>query len=469
MKMKAALCLFFLTGPAFATPPVLPEFPPLHFTPSKPTRTVLPNGLVLYLLEDHELPLIRVEMYYQGGTQADPIDKIGLGSIFGEALTEGGSLSHPPEEIEKILDRKAASISFGIELENGEGAMSCRKEDFDAIFALFTDLILHPQFRKDKFELARAKALDGLRRLNDDPEEVARREFRRVMYGDHHPYARIPSPAMLKNIKREDLLAAHQRFFRPNGAAIAISGDFKSAEMLEKCKSAFSGWAKSDVQWPAIPAPVQSQEKRLFYIQRSINQSQIRIGELGLARHNPDHFAWEVFNELWGGGATSRLFRTVRTELGLAYSVGSGYSEPGERGLILAVSQTRGSQTIAAAQAILKIEQEVQQAPFTDKEISDAKESIVNRFVENFTSSAQIASYMMNLDFFGFPADYLDTYTQKISHVTAQDLKRVGRAYLHPDQSTILVMGDLSTFEKPVATLGKPQEIKVIDYAQEEP
>ena len=152
----------------------------------------------------------------------------------------------------------------------------------------------------------------------------------------------------------------------------------------------------------------------MFYIQKPINQSQIRIGEFGLARHSPDHFAWEVFNELWGGGGTSRLFRTVRTELGLAYSVGSGFSEPQERGLIVAVSQTRGSQTIAAANAILKINQDVREAPFTPQEISDAKESIRNRFVENFTSSEQIASYMMNLEYFGFPADYLETYTQNI-------------------------------------------------------
>ena len=164
-------------------------------------------------------------------------------------------MTHPPEEIEKILDRKAASISFSIDLENGSGAMSSRKEDFDAVFGLFTDLILHPQFQKDKFELAKAKALESLRRMNDDPEEVARREFRSAMYGAHHPYARIPSPEMIKNIKREDLLAAHKRFFRPNGSWIAVSGDFQAAEMLAKLKSALGAWAKSDVHWPEIPAP----------------------------------------------------------------------------------------------------------------------------------------------------------------------------------------------------------------------
>jgi len=124
---------------------------------------------------------------------------------------------------------------------------------------------------------------------------------------------------------------------------------------------------------------------------------------------------------------------------------------------------------MAAAQAIPKITQELREAPFTDKENSDAKGSIRNRFVENFTSSSQIASYVMNLEYFGFPPDYLDTYTQHIAQVSAEDLRRMGQTYLHPETSTILVLGDLSTFDKPVSTLGKPQEIKPVDYSQEEP
>src|SRR5205807_1051496 len=159
-----------------------------------------------------------------------------------------------------------------------------------------------------------------------------------------------------------------------------------------KLRSAFGAWEKSDIRWPDIPAPPAPQERRVYYIQRPINQTQIRMGDFGLARHSPDHFAWEVYNELWGGGATSRLFRSVRTEQGLAYAVGSGYSEPAQKGLIVAICQTRGSETLAAVQSILKISQDVREAPFTPKEISDAKEAIRNRFIENFTSSAQIAS-----------------------------------------------------------------------------
>src|SRR6476620_11803522 len=126
LQRAALLCSLFTllcALPCSATPPKLPEFPPLEFHPPKPTRTVLDNGLVVFLLEDHELPLINVGLFYKAGTQWDPIDKIGLGSIFGEAMSYGGTLTRSPEDIEKTLNRKAASINFSIGLENGDGSM----------------------------------------------------------------------------------------------------------------------------------------------------------------------------------------------------------------------------------------------------------------------------------------------------------------------------------------------------------
>ena len=237
-------------------------------------------------------------------------------------------------------------------------------------------------------------------------------------------------------------------FYAPMPVGLRFRGIFKALKCWRKLEMRSRLGPSRTFNGQLLRSKRRRQAKRVFYIQRPINQSQIRIGDFGLVRHSPDHFAWEVFNELWGGSATSRLFRTVRTQLGLAYSVGSGYSEPAEKGLIVAVSQTRGPQTIAATQAILSITEESKQASFTEKEISDAKESIRNRFVENFTSSAQIAAYVMNLEYFGFPPDYLETYTEHIGQVSADDLHRVGGTYLHPDQSTILVMGDLSTFRE---------------------
>jgi zinc protease len=454
-------------SPSFANPPVLPQFPPLEFHPPKPSRVVLPNGLVIFLLEDHELPLIHVDALIRAGAQYDPPDKIGLSDIFGSVLTQGGTLKQKPDEILKLLDSTGGSISFSVSTEDASGSLSCRAGDFDKLFATFSDLLTQPDFSSDYVTLEKGKSQESLRRMNDEPEDIARREFRKVVYGKDHPYARTPTPQTIDRIKRKDLLDMHKRYFKPNVTMLAVSGDFKSEEMKQKIALALGGWTSGEVTYPILPKARPTEESALYYVQRPIDQSQIRIGHTGFTRHNPDHFAFEVFNELWGGSATSELFRTVRTQKGLAYQVASVFTEPGDLGLIVAVCQTRGPETPEAIQSIRTINRDVRSAPFSEERVRFAKESLRNRFVENFTSSAQIDEQVMAMEFRGYPPDYLDTYTDKINHVTLADLKRVGEKYLHPDQSVILVVGDLSTFDKPLSTLGRPQEVRIPDYRLE--
>jgi zinc protease len=468
-RLSALLFAATLALPGQAVPPALPDFGPLEFKPPKPERFVLDNGLVVFLLEDHELPLISVMTAHRAGAQYDPIDKVGQTQIFGPAMTLGGSQTHTPEEIERLLDKTAASVQFSGGLESISGSMNCRTENFDEIFAVFSNLMLHPTFRKEQVELHKEKTLEALRRMNDDPEEMTRREFRALVYGRNHPYARSPSPITIKNIKRQDLIEQHSRYFIPNATWIAVSGDFRSDDVKKKIREAFGGWPKGRLELSAVPQVPSTINGGVYYIQQRINQSQIRIGGLGLERHSPDHFAWEVFNELWGGSAASMLFRTVRTQQGLAYSVGSAFSEPPQKGLVVAISQTRGAQTIAAVQSIIDISSRAASAPFKPDDIEGAKEAIKNRLIENYTSSAQIVSGVMNFEYLGFPPDYLETYTDRISKITLADLQRVGKTYLQPDRAKILIVGDLSTLEKPISTLGKAQEVKPLDYSQEAP
>jgi len=454
---------------SFANPPPLPTFSPLVFHPPKPERWVLPNGLVVFLLEDHELPLVKLEMLVRAGSQYDPPDKVGLQSLFGEVLAVGGSLHHTPEEIQRALDVTGGSLGFSVSLEDASGSLSCRAADFDKLFPLWVDLLRNPQFQNHYLDIEKNKTIESLRRINDEPEEITRREFRRLIYGTAHPYARIPDPASIKRIARKDLLDVHAQYVHPNAMMIAVSGDFDRSAMKIKLQTALGDWPRADVAYPNVPAVIPTTESKLYYIERPINQSQIRMGHTGLKRHSPDHFAWEVFNELWGGGSTSRLFSIVRTQKGLAYEVGSTFWEPKDLGLILSICLTRGPQTTAAIRSIMDITQGLQSAPFNEKEISFAKDSIRNRFVENYTSSAKIASDAMAMEFRGYPSDYLDTYPERIGKVTAEDLSRVAGLYLQPDKMITLVVGDLSTFDKPLSTIGRPQEVKPLDYSQEEP
>ena len=467
-KLFAALCALSLIAADVPAAPAIPTFPPLKFNLVKPERIVLANGLVVYLLEDHELPLIHVNFMLRAGTQYDPADKIGMGAIFAQSWTQGGTLTRKPEDVARFLERKAAGISFGMDLENGSAACTTRTRDFNEVFAVFADLLLNPGFAKDQVDLAKTQMLEGLRRMNDDPDEISRREFRVLMYGRAHPYARIASPESVQKIKREDLLARHAQTIVPNGAFLAVTGDFDSAAMKAKLQESLGGWAKKEIAYPTLlPAPV-FERKRLMYIQRPISQTQIRIGYPGYPRHHADSFAWSVFNELWGGGATSRLFTTVRTKQGLAYAVGSASFVPSQRGIVVALSQTRGLQSIAATQSILKINEELQTTVFKPAEVQAAKDTLINQYIQNFTTAQQIAGAFMSNEFYGFPDDYLQTYMQKIAKVTPADVQRMAKTYLQPNQATILMVGDLSTFEKPIATLGKAQEIRLIDYTADE-
>jgi zinc protease len=450
--------------PVQALPPVVPAYGPLKFNPVKPERYTLPNGLVVYLLENHELPLIQINVLFHTGTMYEPADKIGLGGMFAQTWTQGGTQTRKPEEVARFLERKAAGIGFGMDMENGAASLNCRTRDFDDVFALFIELLMKPGFAKDQLELAKAQAQETLRRRNDDPEDISRREFRGLMYGKSHPYARLATPKTVNAIKREDLLAWHAQMIVPNGAFLGISGDFDSAAMKKKLQEHLGGWAKKEVILnPPMPAP-EIKTKRLFYIQRPINQSQIRIGYPSYPRHHPDSFAWSVFNELWGGGATSRLFRIVRTQQGLAYAVGSAAFVPSERGFVVALSQTRGLASITATQSILKINGELQNTTFTPAEVQAAKETLINQYIQNFTTPQQITGATMNNEYYGFPSDYLETYPKSIAKVTPEDVERVAKTYLQPDKATILMVGDLSTFEKPIAVLGKAQEIRLEDY-----
>jgi len=465
--LSVAIFDFQYAMPLHAAEPALPSFPPLNFKLAVPEQVTLENGLTVFLLEDHDLPLIQVQMIFKAGSQYDPADKLGLSSLMAQTWTQGGTTTRSSEDIERLLARTAAAISFSMDLESGGAAMTSRTRDFDSVFAVFTDLLRNPAFRADKLRLAKSQSLEGLLRMNDDPGELSRREFRRLIYGDSHPYARIPSPKTLDNIKREDLLGHHRRIVHPNGFFMAVSGDFAAVEIKKKIQTAFRDWPRGEIQLPTVPpVPASSVDRRISFIRRPLKQTQIRIGMLGLKRHSPDQYAWTVFNELWGGSSSSRLFTVVRTQKGLAYSVGSAYSIPEDRGLIVAISQTRGSQTISAIESILDTSRALRNSSFTLRDLNHAKEGLINQYVQNFTTPAQIVGAFMQHAYFGFPKDYLTTYTDKIRRVSLDDLRRVAKTYLTLDEAAVFLVGDPSTFEKPLSTLGKIQELKPVDYSE---
>jgi predicted Zn-dependent peptidase len=451
-----AVALFVcVASRSFAALPKELDFPLLKFVPPESQRVTLPNGMKLYLLEDHELPVFDVVAIIRTGDIYDPVDKIGLSSLTATTVRTGGTTHRSPEELDETLEFIAGSIGSGIDEENARATLSVMSADIDLGLELFADMLMNPTFREDKVELARNQALEGIRRQNDDPKQIASRHLYRLLYSPH-PYGNQATTKTIRNITREDLIAFHERYYRPSSVFMAVTGDFVSGEIVHKIEKAFAAWKPDPVEFPKVEVATDSNNVGVFHIEKDLNQTSIWMGHLGLTRTNPDLFPVNVMNYILGGGSfTSRMMSEVRSNRGLAYSVQTLFRRRTLRGPFLAVCGTKSSSTIQAIELMRTLMETIRQEPVTDTELDNAKNAIINSFVFAYTSNAQIAEQEMIIDYYGYPPDFLKTYTDNIAKVTKEDVLRVAQHYLHPERLTIVTVGKESAFDRPPASLGR--------------
>ena len=432
------------------------------FHPQEPKRIQLPNGMVIFLQEDHELPLIDGIVRIRGGSRSEPANKVGMLDVYGEVWRTGGTRAQTGDQLDDYLEVRAAKIETGNDTDSTTISWSCLKGDFDDVFKVFSDLLRAPEFRDDKVDLAQREMFDAISRRNDEVGAITSREGRKLVYGDKNPYARIAEYATVAAVTRQDLAEWHRTHVSPNNIILGVVGDFDSAALEAKLRQVFAGWAKgpavakADIQFhPAKPG---------YYLikKTDVNQSNIRMVELGTTRDNPDYYTIEVFNEAFGGAGTARLFRNIRTIKGLAYSVGGGigtaFDHPGAVRLAMG---TKSQSTVEAIQALYEQIDGLKTNPISEDEIKRAKDSILNSFVFNFDSPEKVLHERMAYEFYGYPADFLDRYRIGVEKVTAADVARVAAKYLHKDQLAILVVGNPAEFDKPLASLGSVTDVDI--------
>ncbi len=453
--------LFILSSLGEAADPRSMQFPPVVFHPPEAERIELPNGMILYLLEDHELPLVNLYLIVRTGSIYEPADKVGLADLTGTVMRTGGSRRQSGDAIDEELEFMAADLSMGIGQEMGFANLNLLRKDLDQGLALFADLLIHPAFAQEKLELAKRQVIEGIRRRNDSPRSIASRNFAKLLYGADHPYARESTVESVERIRREDLVAFHRTYFHPNNAMIAVSGDVKREEIIAKLTQVFAEWKVEPVVLPPVPPVKPLFEPSVNYIYKDVPQTTIRIGHLGIKQDNPDFFALSVMDDILGsGGFASRLFREVRTHQGLAYSVGSLFN-PGnlDLGVFMAYSETKPTTTLKTISAMINEINRIREAPVSDEELKQAKDSFLNSFVFSFSSPTQVVSRQMILEYYHLPKDFLESFRDHVAKVTKEDILRVARQYLHPDGLVILAVGRQEEFESPLSVLGKVQVI----------
>ncbi|MCX7048623.1 MAG: pitrilysin family protein [Candidatus Sumerlaeota bacterium] len=436
-------------------------FQEIKFNPPKPERFEGPNGMMVYLLTDKELPLVSITAWLRIGQIHEPADKVGLAKMTGEVMRTGGSNALPYEKMDEELEFLAAEVESNIGEEFGRVGMSCLKKDLPRVGEIFAMVLRDPAFAPEKVELARNQMVETIRRRNDDPEEVARREFRFLTRGKESPWARVPHIAALKNVTREDLIAFYKKFVTPDRIILAVSGDVTREELTKLLNERFGSWTAKGASLPAVAPVPPDPPASVNLIELDKTQSQIRMGHLGPRRSGKDEPVFDVFNEIFGMGMTSRLFQDVRSARGLAYAV-FGFLTPGaDRGVFAMAAGTKTERTAECVAALTEQAKALFTKPPTQEEIEESKAAIIKKEVFSYDSPAKIVNRRAELELLGYPSDFMETYIGRVRAVTADDLQRVIKENLHSDRFVILVVGASKKFDRPLSEFGAIRTIEM--------
>ncbi len=418
-------------------------------------RYQLNNGIVVYLMQDRELPLVKGGAMIRTGDRWEPTDKVGLAELTGKVIRTGGTVSHTPDEINQMLEQRAASVEISVNESSGTASFEALSEDTETVLGLFAEILREPVFAQDKLELAKTQARGQIARRNDTPDQIAQREFTKLIYGKESPYARTTEYATINNISRQDLVKFYQQYFYPNNMILGIVGDFDPKKMKSLIQAKFGDWkANPNLTKPQLPEVTQANKGGVFFVnQPQLTQSNILIGHLGGQFNSPDYPALDVLSGVLNGFG-GRLFNEVRSRQGLAYSV-YGYWSPRHDypGMFIAGGQTRSDATVQFVKALQTEIKRLQTQQVTPKELAFAKESTLNSFVFNFEDPAQVLSRLMRYEYYGYPSDFLFRYQKAVAATTAADVQRVAQQYLKPDALITLVVGNQTAIKPPLTQL----------------
>jgi len=437
-------------------------FPPVEFNPPEPERRVLSNGMVVYLLEDHELPLVTISATMRAGGWQDPPDKIGLASLAGVAMRTGGTQSLSAEGLDEELERLAASLAVSIGIESGVATLDLLKKDLDRGVTIFADVLRRPAFDPGRVDLAKLQTKESIRRRYDQPQGIASREFAKLLFGAAHPFARENSVASMTSITREDLIAFHAAAVHPNGIILGVTGDFDKDDMVQKLQRVFEDWKPGNVPTMTLPDIGASEQLEVSFVVKPTSQTHLRAGHLSLKETDPDYPGLVLLNDILGGGSfRSRLFQDIRTRQGLAYSI-SSVLRPGihERGVWGMRTETKLSSTQQVIASLMTNLERLRNEPVSDAELREAKDAFVNSFIFSFTSPASIVSRRIQLEYDGLPKDFLQQLRDKVMKLTKEDLLRIARGHLHPDRLKILAVGSADA-ARVLEAFGDVKEIRL--------
>jgi zinc protease len=418
----------------------------------------LANGLQVVLLRSTKVPTFNMQMVVLSGGLSDPADYHGLASFTASLLREG-TKTRSSKEISEQVDALGATLNAG----SGFSSMTTNVnagglvENLDQTLELFADVVRNPTFPQAELDRYKTRTLSQLQLQRSIPQFLAQEQFNRAIYGTSHPAAIVAPPAeSLKKLTTKDLAEFHAKYYRPNNAILAIVGDVTMKEIMPKLEKAFGTWEKGDVPATTIPAAPAQGEAKIYLIDRPGSvQTVLQLGTLGIERTSPDYFAVLLADRVLGGGPSGRLFLNLREDKGYTYGAYSGFSGSKFRGTWVSSSEVRTDVTEGAMKEFMFELKRLRDEKVAAEELENAKRAIVGSFALSLEQPQALLQNIITQKLYNLPADYWDTYPQKVDAITADDVQRAAQKYIDLGHLQVVAVGDASKAREVLAKYGK--------------
>ena len=421
------------------------------------THTTLANGAELVVTPKHDLPLVSVSINFVGGSYAfEPAGKLGTAAFAAQMLSEG-TATHTADQFSEAQQLLGMSISASVGGEAGSIGFTALADKLGPALDLVAEMLLHPAFPAASLERIRGRTLVQLKQAKDQPNTIAANVFARTVFGSEHPYGRVITEGTVKAVTRDDIVAFHTAYFRPGRAVITVAGDVEPAAVKAMFERAFAGWAAGGERptWQYPPAPLPAATQIYLVDKPGAAQSVFAIGLPGPPRNTPDYFALQVMNNLLGGLFQSRLNHDIREVRGFSYGVNSSFGFGRGPGAFRAGGGIITAKTDSALIEFMKEFRGVQgEIPFTDDEIQQGKENLVQSLPKRFSSVNAVAGAIASLFTQDLPQTYYRDYPANVRAITREDLVRVARKYIDLQHLDIVIVADRATVEAPLAATG---------------
>ena len=433
-------------------PPQIP--PPQQLKVAPIQKFELSNGLKIYLLEKHDVPIVQLNVVVKSGSVNDPENKTGLSNMMIDIMDEGAA-GKTALELADEIDFLGASISTSSGAHTSGIYLNTMFSKFEDALKIMGNIILKPDFPQSELDRKKKECLTNLMQAHDQPTIIAEISFNKLLFGEKHPYGKqsTGNETSIKSFTAQDLKDFYNLYFYANNAYVIAVGDIKKEQLLENLEKVFGSWAKDRIKEEKIAEPTQV-EKRIVYLidKPGAPQSVISIGRIGAARTTPDYNPLVVMNTILGGSFTSRLNDNLREEHGYTYRASSRFGFRPVPGSFIASSSVQTEVTDKALTEFFKELNGILE-PIPEAELARGKNLVALGYPGNFQSVAEIAGQIEELVNYNLPDSYFNDYVGKILGVTGPDVNNAAKKYIIPDKMIVVVVGDRAKIEAGIKAL----------------